>query len=91
MTEQMAIIFVKYMQLSTENNINDDIEEFTTQMDDIEKDFKRSNEFVSVSLRILGKKANLPWCKFLFLIIHPFLTSASFLLVESLASSLSTN
>ncbi|KAI7889635.1 Spc98 family-domain-containing protein [Mucor mucedo] len=60
MTEQMAVLFKKYMRLSSDDACNDS-EGFKTQMGDIEKNFKRSNEFISVSLKIFAKKANLPW------------------------------
>lgn len=62
MTEQMAILFKEFMRLSS--NTNDNSEAFKTQIRDIEKNFKRSNEFISVSLKIYAKKANFPWCKF---------------------------
>jgi hypothetical protein len=44
-----------------------DLERFSSVMNNIEKDFNRLNEFVSISLMILGKKGNLPWCKYLIL------------------------
>lgn len=64
----MAVLFTSFMQFSIDDNIID-IEAFKIQMGVIEKDFKRSNEFISVSLKILAKKANLPWCKFAYIII----------------------
>ncbi|KAI8056450.1 Spc98 family-domain-containing protein [Thamnidium elegans] len=59
MAEKMVTMFIHYMEVFEGKDRN--VEEFTTLMDTIEKDFTRTNEFISVSLMILGKKANLPW------------------------------
>lgn len=62
----MASLFVQYMQLpnDVESSEPSDLERFSQVMSNIEKDFNRLNEFVSISLMILGKKGNLPWCKY---------------------------
>ncbi|KAI8638556.1 Spc98 family-domain-containing protein [Parasitella parasitica] len=64
MAEQMMLIFENYMQL-TDSPIDQilpkDLQEFDQKMSAIEKDFNRTNEFISVSLTILGKKGGLPW------------------------------
>lgn len=65
MAEKMATMFINYMEVFEGKARN--VEEFTTLMDTIEKDFTRTNEFIHVSLMILGKKANLPWCKSLLI------------------------
>jgi hypothetical protein len=66
MAEQMAGLFVNYMQLE---NQAVDLQQFSILMNAIEKDFNRTNEFISISLMILGKKGGLPWCKLLLLLI----------------------
>lgn len=68
MAELMMIIFTQYMQVDdivnrpTDKN---DPDQFHTLMNTIEKDFNRTNEFISISLMILGKKGGFPWCKFI--------------------------
>ncbi|KAI7900324.1 Spc98 family-domain-containing protein [Cokeromyces recurvatus] len=58
MAELMKDIFVEYMQ--TDNN-KADKERFKASMNSIEYEFKRSNDFISRSLMIMGKKGGFPW------------------------------
>lgn len=66
MTENLADAFSKYIgieeQLRSYNNYG--IEDLRVEMDTIEKEFNRINEFVSSSLMDLSKKNGLFWCKF---------------------------
>jgi hypothetical protein len=67
MAEQMMIMFENYMQLtdlSVEHVSEDDLQVFDRKMGAIERDFNRTNEFISISLTILGKKGGFPWCKY---------------------------
>ncbi|CEP12196.1 hypothetical protein [Parasitella parasitica] len=64
MAEQMMSIFERYMQSTdsyTDQISAEDFQELDRIMDAIEKDFNRTNEFISVSLTILGKKGGFPW------------------------------
>ncbi|KAL9538603.1 hypothetical protein MBANPS3_010810 [Mucor bainieri] len=60
MAEQMMAMFEQYMQ-STTLPLETDLLEFDTKMSATEKDFTRANEFISISLTILGKKGGFPW------------------------------
>lgn len=60
MTEQMLLLFKHYMQ-STGLPSEEHLLAFDTRMSVIEKDFTRANEFISISLTILGKKGGFPW------------------------------
>ncbi|GAN05393.1 hypothetical protein MAM1_0090d04863 [Mucor ambiguus] len=60
MAEQMMLMFEQYMQ-STTLPLEEDLLAFDTRMSAIEKDFTRANEFISISLTILGKKGGFPW------------------------------
>lgn len=45
---------------------NDEMEydvDFETSLDDMEKDFSRSNDFIATTLKIVGRKGGFPWCK----------------------------
>lgn len=64
MAEQMASMFKDYMKQDKYRNN----QEFITLMDTIEKDFTRTNEFICLSLTIMGKKAHLRWRKFFILL-----------------------
>lgn len=67
MAEQMMIMFEKYMQFTDspiEHVTEDDLQMFDRKMSVIEKDFNRTNEFIAISLTILGKKGGFPWCKY---------------------------
>ncbi|KAG1642611.1 hypothetical protein G6F44_004657 [Rhizopus delemar] len=65
MTENLADAFSKYIgieeQLRSYNNYG--IEDLRVEMDTIEKEFNRINEFVSSSLMDLSKKNGLFWCE----------------------------
>lgn len=68
MAELMMTIFTQYMEVDgTENNQTNgnNLGQFHTLMNTIEKEFNRTNEFISISLMILGKKGGFPWCKFI--------------------------
>lgn len=56
------LMFQCYMQ-STALPLEKDLLEFDMKMSAVEKDFTRANEFISISLTILGKKGGFPWCK----------------------------
>ncbi|KAK4521658.1 GH18 domain-containing protein [Mucor velutinosus] len=60
MAEQMMLMFEHYMQATT-MTLEEDLLEFDARMSAIEKDFTRANEFISISLTILGKKGGFPW------------------------------
>ncbi|KAF1798272.1 Spc98 family-domain-containing protein [Mucor lusitanicus] len=60
MAEQMMLMFQCYMQ-STALPLEKDLLEFDMKMSAVEKDFTRANEFISISLTILGKKGGFPW------------------------------
>lgn len=64
MAEEMAMLFAKYMQLEGQTETRD-LHQFSDSMNAIEKDFNRANEFISITLMIMGKKGGLPWCKYL--------------------------
>lgn len=83
MTEQMKSFFVKYIEP------NQDVSQLSEALNTIEKDFNRTNEFITISLMILGRKAGLPWCKHFTLIYDSIFTDFFYCLVESLATSLS--
>lgn len=60
----MANLFNQYVQsYDDESDQTKDYKQFDIHMNNVEKDFNRLNEFISISLMILGKKGNLPWCK----------------------------
>jgi gamma-tubulin complex component 5 len=64
MAEQMVTIFMQYMQVdSLEDNPMDtnNSNEFHKLMNTMEKEFNRTNQFISISLMILGKKGGFPW------------------------------
>lgn len=57
MTEQMKTLFVDYLEP------NQDMDQLNENLHTIERDFNRTNEFLTLSLNIMAKKASLPWCK----------------------------
>lgn len=59
--EQMANLFNQYVQSYDDVHQTKDYKQFDIHMNNVEKDFNRLNEFISISLMILGKKGNLPW------------------------------
>lgn len=66
----MANLFNQYVQSSdNESDQAKDYKQFDIHMNNVEKDFNRLNEFISISLMILGKKGNLPWCKYYILFV----------------------
>lgn len=65
MAEQMMLMFEHYMQSAT-LLLDKDLLEFDARMSAMEKDFTRANEFISISLTILGKKGGFPWCRCFF-------------------------
>lgn len=75
----MANLFNQYMQFSDDEV---DHNQFNICMNNVEKDFNRLNEFISISLMILGKKGNLPWCKY-YCVDFFFIVNLSYLLYNS--------
>ncbi|KAI8380436.1 Spc98 family-domain-containing protein [Choanephora cucurbitarum] len=59
LAEQMKQLFRTYLHLDSANT--QDNETFDNTLNAIEKEFQRTNEFISISLMILGKKGGFPW------------------------------
>ncbi|KAI9246717.1 Spc98 family-domain-containing protein [Phascolomyces articulosus] len=68
MVSELTILFASANEDETQYNIDID-----SSMDDMEKDFNRSNDFIATTLKIVGRKGGFPWCKLILDTINSFM------------------
>ncbi|KAG2219519.1 hypothetical protein INT45_002836 [Circinella minor] len=60
MVSELTMLFTNEGDDEMENDVD-----FVTSLDNMEKDFNRSNEFIATTLKIVGRKGGFSWCKIL--------------------------